>query len=61
MLLKMIMKYLISYGIGRNKYQSFHGNNTQCPISQLVWCAMISQLRGPYSKVRPTEFKSCLN
>ena len=61
MLLKMIIKYLISYSIERNTYQSFNGNNTQCYISHLVWYAMISQLRGPSSIVRPSEFKSCLN
>ena len=41
MLLKMIVKYLTSYGTGRNTYQSSHGNNTQCYISQLV-CALWS-------------------
>ena len=41
MLLKMIIKYLQSYSTGRNTYQSYHGNNTQCYISQLV-CALWS-------------------
>ena len=41
MLLKMIIKYLQSYSAGRNTYQSYHGNNTQCYISQLV-CALWS-------------------
>ena len=39
MLLKMIIEYFISYSTGRNTYQSFHGNNTQYHVSQLV-CAL---------------------